>query len=144
MSNAIQELKANTLAELARAPTKMPERAAKTKRKKVNPNDTVRAWLGRQDNALSRILRAATQGAEAAAKKARNATNPDHSLSWETKDRASRAVDDEIYFEILDTVGRAAEAAAARAAGFTTWDTFQQARSLPSTWDAFRQARRLL
>jgi hypothetical protein len=121
-----------TRAELARAPTKVAERAAKTKRQKANPDDTVRAWVGRQDNALSRILRAASQGASAAANKARNAAIPDHQcLWWQTNDRASRAADDEIYFEILDTVGRAAEAAAARAAGFSTWDEFKQAGRLP-------------
>ncbi len=96
-------------------------------RKKTKPRVASEAWLRRLHSALSRIKYAAEMGAEAAGKRDGDLIDPRYKLLGGSRDRACRARVDEVYFEILDTVGRAAEAAAARAAGYDTWSAFEEA-----------------
>jgi hypothetical protein len=104
------------------------ERAAEpARRKKSNPDRTVAALDMRQSGAVYRICSTASRGAEAAGKKATERMSAgDRRPPWVVCQLASQAVANEIYFEILDTVVRAAELAAARAAGFKTWDEFHR------------------
>ena len=118
MFNDIQKL---GVPELARITVQKTERAAKAARKKSKPGEAPRAWLDRQHRALDRILSAVSKGAKEAGKKASDEVANYRVWSWwDTSERACRAREDVVYFEILDTVGRAAEAAAARAAGYKT------------------------
>ena len=113
------------LSEAARNSEKQSGRAVKRARKS-NPERTVAALAGRQSAALFRIFLAARLGAEAAGEKA--TSKNDYGRDWYIRERACHAVAYEKYFEILDSVVRAAELAAARTAGFRSWDAFNAAR----------------
>ena len=117
------------LSDAAREPEKQSGRATKRARKKSNPERMVAELVCRRDDALSYICRAAWLGAEAAGKKAAAAlSNNDCRRDWYIRERACHAVAYEKYFEILDSVVRAAGLAAARAAGFRTLDALIKAR----------------
>lgn len=103
----------------------VPVPVLKTERKaskRINPGDMATAWVVRRSMMLDRIMRAASKGAEAVGKKAAETT------PWDARERVSNVLSNEKYFQILDTVGRAAELAAARAAGYPTWGAFEAAR----------------
>jgi hypothetical protein len=86
------------------------------------------AWLAyQQTRALYDICGAASEGAEAAGRKAARRMSREDSTRYVGR-RASQAVANEKYFEILDTALRAAKLAAARAAGYPSWAAFVEAR----------------
>ena len=105
-------------AEIARETQRRTEQTERKARKKSTPSDAPEQWLWRHNAAVRRILDAVSKGAERAGEKAIKELYGDRDLDRDARVRASRAREDVVYFEILDIVGRAAEAAAARASGY--------------------------
>ncbi len=127
MSNIIEHPRA---VEIARKMEWEAERASRAAREKAERAEH-RKWLKetkperdaerarrrrRLDAARARVFGAASDAA------------------WEVADKATNEAAlwsvayDEAYFAILDTVGLAAEAAAAKAAGYETWAAFKAAQ----------------
>lgn len=125
MSNDIKKTHAT---ELERIIVQKAEAVPKRSPRKSKPGEAPGAWLWRYNVALGRILDAVSEGAEAAGKKALDDVTNNSNHYWGARVRASRTRDDVVYFEILETVGRAAEAAAARAAGYKTWAAYKAAK----------------
>lgn len=115
-------------AEIARETQRSTEQTERKARKKSTPSDAPEQWLWRHNAAVRRILDAVSKGAERAGEKAVKELYGDRDLDRDARVRASRAREDVVYFEILDIVGRAAEAAAARASGYRTRAAFVEAQ----------------
>jgi hypothetical protein len=93
--------------------------------KKAKPHNAITAWVRRRQTALDRVLFAAAAAAKVIADREQEEVYETERYGSTECRRGSRAREDEAYFEILEAIGRAGELAAARAAGYRTWDAFQ-------------------
>ena len=121
MSNIIEHPGA---VEIARRMEWEAERASRAAREKAERAEH-RKWL-KETKPERDVERARQRGLDAARARLFGAASD---AAWEVAEKAFWGIAyDEAYFAILDAAGLAAEAAAAKAAGYETWAAFQAAR----------------